>query len=125
MVLQLRELVGDVLGQQVAPGREHLAEFHEDGTELLERHAQPRAPCAPERAPEEQEADHTTQRPNPLVSEKELVETVAKTDPEDLEKAQEPPHADLEGRLRARQYKGSGRRTKAERATTSAGGARR
>ena len=36
-VLQLREFVGDVGGQQVATCRQHLAELHEDRAEVLER----------------------------------------------------------------------------------------
>ena len=39
----LRQLVGDVERQQVAPRREHLAELHEDRAERLERLAQPLA----------------------------------------------------------------------------------
>ncbi len=41
-VLQLRELVGDVLRQQVAPGGEHLPELDENRSEVFERHAQTR-----------------------------------------------------------------------------------
>ena len=53
-VLQLGEFVGDVLGQQVATGRQHLAELDEDRAQMLQRHAQPvaarRVEAAPERA---------------------------------------------------------------------------
>ncbi len=46
-VLQLRELVGDVERDQVAPRREHLPELDEDRAQILERKAQPHAPAAP------------------------------------------------------------------------------
>ena len=36
----LRELIGDVVGQQVAPRRQRLAELDEDRAELLEREPQ-------------------------------------------------------------------------------------
>ena len=41
LVLQLRELLGDIIGQQVAPRGQRLAELHEDRAELLECQAQP------------------------------------------------------------------------------------
>ena len=45
-VLQLRELVGDVRRQQVAPRRDHLPELDEDRPEVLERAAQALAAAA-------------------------------------------------------------------------------
>ena len=42
-VLEFRQLVGDVRRQQIAPGRQGLAEFDEDRPQLLERQAQPLA----------------------------------------------------------------------------------
>ena len=40
-ILQLHQLVRDVVGQQVAPRRDRLAELDEDRTQLLEREPQP------------------------------------------------------------------------------------
>ena len=40
-ILEAGELVGDVFGQQVAAGREDLAELDEDRAEILQRAAQP------------------------------------------------------------------------------------
>ena len=52
-VLQPRQFVGDVGRQQVAPGRQHLAELHEDRAQVFQRLAQAlaarRAQIAPER----------------------------------------------------------------------------
>ena len=41
VVLQLRELVGNIGRQQIASRRKHLTKFHEDRAEGFERHAQP------------------------------------------------------------------------------------
>jgi hypothetical protein len=46
-VLQLRELIGDIGGQQIAPRGDRLPELHEDGTELLECMAQTCAAAHP------------------------------------------------------------------------------
>ncbi len=43
LILQLRQLVGDIRGQEVAARREHLAELDENRAERLERAAQPHA----------------------------------------------------------------------------------
>ncbi len=40
-ILQLRQFIGDVGGQQVAPRRQHLAELDEDRTQFLQRQTQP------------------------------------------------------------------------------------
>jgi hypothetical protein len=39
-ILQLHQLVGDIVRQQIAPGRHCLPELHEDRTQLLERKPQ-------------------------------------------------------------------------------------
>ena len=39
-VLQLRQLVGNVRRQQIAPRRQSLAELHEDGSQFLQRQTQ-------------------------------------------------------------------------------------
>jgi hypothetical protein len=57
VVLQLRELVGDVLGNEVAPDRKELAELHEDRTERLERAPQPLPARGGSVAPEEENAE--------------------------------------------------------------------
>ena len=43
-ILQLGEFVGDVFRQQIAAGRQNLAELDEDRTEILERAPQPHRP---------------------------------------------------------------------------------
>ena len=53
-VLELRQLVGEVGGQEVAACREHLAELDEDGAEGFERQTQPRAARLGERAKEKE-----------------------------------------------------------------------
>ena len=57
-VLQLGQLVGHVGRQQVAPGRQHLAELDEDRAQTLERLAQARATRLVEAAPD---GDHARQ----------------------------------------------------------------
>ena len=91
-VLQLRELVGDVGGQQVAAGREHLAELDEDRPQLLQREAQTLCARRGKVAPEGERARGGPQPVEPLVPEQELVEPVLERDAQDLDQA-EPPHA--------------------------------
>ena len=75
-VLQLRELVGDVHREEVAPGGEHLAELDEDRAELFEREPQPL--CGGRRgvAPERQRPRQRPHRAEPFVAGQELVEPV-------------------------------------------------
>ena len=39
LILEFGELVGDVRGEQIAPGGQHLPELDEDRAEVLQRHA--------------------------------------------------------------------------------------
>src|SRR5882762_22112 len=81
-VLQLRELVGKVRGQEVAARREHLAELHEDRAERFERQAQPH-PARLAQRPKEKERIQSARQPAPR-SERELVQPEAQGYPEDL-----------------------------------------
>ena len=51
-ILQPGQFVGDVGRQQVAPGRQHLAELDEDRSQFLQRQAQPHRPWRRQVAPE-------------------------------------------------------------------------
>ena len=66
-VLQLRELVGDVGGDEVRADRQELPELHEDRAQLLEGDAQPHAarprPVGPEEGHAEGEAHERGPRP--------------------------------------------------------------
>src|SRR5882762_11291939 len=81
-VLQLRELVGKVRGQEVAARRKHLAELDEDGAERFERQAQPHPARLGERAKEKKRVQRARE-PAPR-SERELVQPEAQGYPEDL-----------------------------------------
>ena len=78
-VLQLGELVGDVGRQQVAPGRQRLAELHEDRAEFLEREPDPLAARAALPALEPRrgrQVEREPQRAEQVRREDELVEPV-------------------------------------------------
>src|SRR6266496_2965985 len=81
-VLELRQLVGQVGGQEVAARREHLAELDEDGAECLQRQAQPHPARLGERAKEKQRVQRA--REPASRSERELVQPEAQGYPEDL-----------------------------------------
>ena len=83
-VLQLRELVGDVRGQQVAARREHLAELDEDRPERLERAAQAHRARRAVAAEEIERARAPEPAAGRVAGERELVETEAERDPGDL-----------------------------------------
>ena len=73
----LRQLVGDVGRQQVAPRRQHLAELDEDRAQPLQRQAQPHAARRVEPAADR---DHATSSRDPALAEarqRELVQPVA------------------------------------------------
>jgi len=92
LVLQLRQLVGDVDRDQVATGGEHLAELHEDGTQRFERESQALAARAVEPAPEEDAADDRAQPADAAVREHELVEPEPHADGHDLRESQQRQH---------------------------------
>jgi hypothetical protein len=63
--LQAGKFVGDILRQQVAPGRQHLAELDEDRTQSLQRLAQALAARRLKIAPHRHDARHHPQ-PRPV-----------------------------------------------------------
>ncbi len=77
VVLQLRELVGDLGRQEIAAHRKRLAEFHEQWPELLEREpdAHPERPLAP--AAEGEQAIDPAERAEQMRRGDDLVEAVA------------------------------------------------
>ena len=96
-VLQLRELVGDVRRQEVAARRQHLAELHEDRTEVGEREPQPHRARARQVAPEQHAVDERLQAAHALVAEQEFVEPVLEGDVEDAKEAQDAHPSILRG----------------------------
>ncbi len=83
-ILQLGEFLGDVGGQKVAPGRKHLAELDEDGSEILQREPQAHRARRRRIAPEGERARGRPQPAEPLVAEQELVEPVLERDQPDF-----------------------------------------
>ena len=82
-VLQQRQFVGDVGRQQVAPGRQHLAELDEDRAQVLQRLAQALAARRRQVAAEREDAGQRAQ-PGPLeAGEDQLVQAVAQGHPDD------------------------------------------
>ena len=91
-VLQLRELVGEVGRQQVAPRRQHLAELDEDRAEPLEAEPQALAARRVEAAPDRH---HANQQPHPALAkarQRELVEPVAQYRDADEDEPGDVPH---------------------------------
>ena len=88
-VLQSGEFVGDIGGNQVAPGGEHLAEFDEDRPERFERLAQPDRARLVERAPEQRDHDQRPQPAKALMAEDEFFQAEAQGDIDDFGEAQE------------------------------------
>ena len=88
-VLEQGELVGEVGRQQVAPGRQHLAELDEDRPERLERLAQARAARFRKRAPEEDLVPDVRQPAAAVGVEHHAVEAEAQADGDDLGEAEE------------------------------------
>ena len=98
-VLELRELVGDVGRQQVAPRRDDLAELHEDRPEVLERAPQAlaaRAAAAREPGPGRQPEDEA-QRAVEVGRAHVVVEPVAHQHAVDGEQPAGDPHRDHAG----------------------------
>ncbi len=81
--------------QQVASGREHLAELHEDRPERLERAAQPLAARGGVPAEEIERARGPEPASARLGGEEELVEAEAERDPEDRREAEKAGHPGL------------------------------
>src|SRR5690606_9950513 len=78
-VLKLFELICDVTRQQVAPSREHLAELHENGTELLKREPQSfpaRAGAIAMYPCRRRQIESKTQRPKQVRRQDDLVQPV-------------------------------------------------
>ena len=89
-VLQQRELVGDVLRQQVAARRQRLAELDEDGPEGLERAADAHPARHPAREPPtRREKGEEAQRAEPGRGEEQVVDAVAHQHPLDAREPQE------------------------------------
>ncbi len=102
-VLEPRELVGDVGRQQVAPRRDHLAELHEDRSEVLERAPQALAArAAPAREPGPgREPEDEAQRAVEVGRAHVVVEPVAHQHAVDGEQPAGDAHRDHAGALRA------------------------
>jgi hypothetical protein len=92
LVLQLRELRGELGRQNVGTHRERLAELHEDRAELLERDAQPRAQRQ-RAAPAGQQPAHPRHRPQQVRPPHDLVEPVAHEHALDREHPQQQTQA--------------------------------
>ena len=92
-VLELRELVGDVGGQEVAARREHLAELDEDRPERFERAAQAHGAGRLVAAEEVERARTPEPAAGRVAGEGELVEAEAERDPSDLRETGEAAHA--------------------------------
>jgi len=91
LVLELRQFIGDVRRQQVAPCREHLAELDEYRAQRLQRVAQPHGARIGEIAKEQHRIDQASG--TPARGERELVQAEAERDPQDLDEANEAQHA--------------------------------
>ena len=89
LVLQPRELVGDVGGQQVAPRGQHLAELDEQGPQGLEREAQAHCARLGQPAPEQHALHRHEQKARARVGEHELIQAEADADADDSGEAQE------------------------------------
>ena len=121
-VLELRELVGDVGRQQVAPRRDHLAELHEDRPEVLERAPQALAArAAPAREPGPgREPEHEAQRPVEVGRAHEVVEPVAHQHAVDGEQPSGDAHRDQAGpRARIKAATRASRRSTASRSRST------
>ena len=88
LVLQPREFVGDVGGQQVAPGRQHLAELDEQRPQGLEREAQAHRARLGELAPEQHMLHDDEQEARARVGEHEFIQAEADADADDSGEAQ-------------------------------------
>jgi len=96
-VLQLRELVGDIGRQEIAPRRQHLPELDEDRAEGGERLAQAHRARRREIAPEERPVDHGAQPAHPRVRQHELVEPVLHCHRHDAGKTRDSHSRDCTG----------------------------
>src|SRR4029077_13311545 len=83
----LRQLVGEVGGQQVAARRERLAELDEDGAQGLERAPQPHSARLGQRTIEEERTDRARSRA--LGCERELLQPEAQGYPQDLDETEQ------------------------------------
>ena len=102
-VLQLRELVGNVGRQQVAPRGQHLPELHEDRSQRLEGQPQPDRARLAQVAPEQHAVDPRAHRAQALVRQQDVVQPEADRDSRDAGEAQDP-HAPI---VRARNMRPS------------------
>ena len=68
-ILQLGQFVGDIGGQQIASGRQHLAELHEDRSQVLQRQPQAFGARFRQIAPEGERARGRPQPAKPFVTE--------------------------------------------------------
>ena len=87
-ILELREFVGDVDRQQIAPRGQRLAELHEDRPQLLERETQAfaaRRVAAAHRPGPRRQQEQEAQRPVQVGGAHELVEPVTHQHPLDLD----------------------------------------
>ena len=88
LVLQPRQFVGDIGGQQVAPGGEHLAELDEQRSQGLQRQAQAHRARLGQPAPEQHALHRHQQEARARVGEHELIQAEADADEDDTGEAQ-------------------------------------
>src|SRR5207248_3478023 len=96
-VLQLRQLVGDVGWQKIAPRRKHLAELDEDRTEILERLSKTHGTRRRKIAPEKKRIDERPQGSRALMAQRKLVQAVPQRDHDDAGKARDAHARDCTG----------------------------
>jgi hypothetical protein len=89
LVLQFRQLVGEVHRQQVAPRRQHLAELDEDRPQRLQRQAQPHRARHRQIAPEKDAGEQPRQALGARLVEDQLVEAEADADADDFQEAEQ------------------------------------
>ena len=123
-ILEVREFIGDVLREQVAAGREDLAELDEDGSEILQRAPQPHRPGrlrAADPVPG-QEVEEETNRAQQVRPEHDLVEAVPYEHDVDVYEPQNlagPDHRSGSRRRSSRAVRASRRSTSSRRSSTA------
>ena len=89
LVLQFRQLVGEVHREQVAPRRQHLAELDEYRPQRLQRQAQPHRARHRQVAPEKDAGEQPRQALGARLVEDQLVEAEADADADDFQEAEQ------------------------------------
>ncbi len=80
LILQPRQFVSDIRGQEVAPGGEHLAEFDEQRSQGLQRQAQAYAARLGEPAPEQHVLHQHEEKARARMGQHELIQTETDAD---------------------------------------------